>query len=84
MIFFENESFSKSFQSEFIIEILKKIGIKIAYNFLDVYKNINGHKHRLPFISKHHLLNTYSYRPNESNWNIDLNIHWFGRKITKH
>ena len=77
---FENESFSKSFQSELGIEILKKIGIKIAYNFLDVYKNINGHKHRLPFISKHHLLNTFSYRPVESNWNIDLNIHWFGRK----
>ena len=77
---FENESFSKSFQSELGIEILKKIGIKIAYNFLDVYKDINGHKHRLPFFSKHHLLNTYSYRPPETNWNIDVNIHWFGRK----
>ena len=77
---FEDDSFSKSFQSELGIEILKKIGIKIAYNYLDVYKNINGHKHRLPFISKHHLLNTYSYRPPESNWNFDVNIHWFGRK----
>ena len=77
---FENESFSKSFQSELGIEILKKVGIKIAYNYLDVYKNMNGHKHRLPFISKHHLLNTYSYRPPESDWNFDVNIHWFGRK----
>ena len=41
---------------------------------------MNGHKHRLPFISKHHLLNTYSYRPPESDWNFDVNIHWFGRK----
>ena len=78
---FENESFSKSFQSELGIDI--KVGIKIAYNYLDVYKNMNGHKHRLPFISKHHLLNTYSYRPPESDWNFDVNIHWFGRKNYK-
>jgi len=77
---FQDKSESNSLQAEIGIEIIDEIGIKLAYNYLDVFRNHNNHKHRLPFISKHHILNTFSYKPIDKKWHFDFNIHWFGRK----
>ena len=82
-IFLDNlieASKSKSLQTEFAIELFEKIGAKIAYNYLDVYKTENGHKHRLPFVSKHHVLGTLSIKPQSKSWHFDCNLHWFGKK----
>ena len=77
---FKGKSISNSFQIEMGVELHEEIGVKIAYNFLDVFKIIENHKHQLPFIAKHHILHTFSYQPLERNWQIDLNLHWFGSK----
>lgn len=77
---FQGKSKSNSLQAEIGIEIINEIGIKLAYNYLDVYRIQHNHKHRLPFISKHHILNTFSYKPINKNWHFDFNLHWFGRK----
>lgn len=77
---FEEKSVSNSFQAEIGMELIKEIGFKLAYNYLDVFRMIHGHKHRLPFISKHHILYTFSYHPINNNWHLDLNVHWFGPK----
>ena len=71
---------SNSFQSEFAVELYEKIGAKIAYNYLDVFRIEHGHKHRLPFTAKHHVLSTISYKPLSKGWHFDCNIHWFGKK----
>tara|TARA_B100001758_G_C18369258_1_gene590389 strand:- start:925 stop:1677 length:753 start_codon:yes stop_codon:yes gene_type:complete len=73
-------STSNSLQAEFAIELYESLGAKIAYNYLDVYRIEHGHKHRLPFTSKHHILSTLSYKPIKENWHFDCNLHWFGRK----
>jgi len=78
---FEGESRSNSTQVEIGLEILETIGLKLAYNYLNIFKiHANGEKHELPFNSKHHLLNTISYRPINKNWNLDVNAHWNGKK----
>ncbi len=76
----EGKSISNSLQGEFAIELYESLGIKLAYNYLDVFHIENGHKHRLPFNSKHHILSTLSYKPIEGNWHFDCNLHWFGKK----
>ena len=73
-------STSNSLQGEFAIELYETFGAKIAYNYLDVYRIEHGHKHRLPFTSKHHILSTLSYKPIKENWHFDCNLHWFGKK----
>jgi len=73
-------STSNSLQAEFAIELYESLGAKIAYNYLDVYRIEHGHKHQLPFTSKHHVLSTLSYKPIKENWHFDCNLHWFGKK----
>ena len=77
---FTAKSKSNSFQFELGMEFFKAIGIKIAYNYLDVFQIRNNQKHQLPFTSKHHILNTISYQPIGKNWQFDMNLHWFGKK----
>ena len=78
---FEGTSKSNSVQVEIGLEIMKNLGIKIAYNYLDVFQiHENGKKVTRPFNSKHHILNTFSYHPINKNWYIDLNAHWSGEK----
>ena len=77
---FTGKSNSNSFQTEIGMELFKSLGIKIAYNYLDVFKMEDAEKHVLPFNSKHHMLGTISYQPIGKNWQFDMNTHWFGKK----
>ena len=71
---FTEESGSNSFQAELGLEILESLGIKIAYNYLDVFRIEEEKKKRLPFTSKHHILNTFSYQPINKDWHFDFYI----------
>ena len=77
---FQGESTSNSAQIELRGNFKKSFDIKIGYNYLDIFRIEHGHKHRLPFHSKHHILNTISYQPINKNWKIDCNNHWNGKK----
>jgi len=78
---FEGQSTSNSIQAEIGMEIFRTVGFKVAYNYLDVFHiHDDGEKHTLPFNSKHHILNTLSYRPINKNWYVDFNTHWSGQK----
>ena len=81
---FEEPSKSNSIQAEIGMEIIQSIGLKTAYNYLDVFHIHNGEKHTLPFTSKHHILNTLSYRPINKSWYVDFNTHWIGQKKLPH
>lgn len=75
---FTGKSIGNGFQAELSLKLFKRFDLKTAYNFLDVYRMINGQKQTLPFNSKHKLLNTLSFQPLSGRWHMDANIHWFG------
>ncbi|MAQ32333.1 MAG: TonB-dependent receptor [Flavobacteriales bacterium] len=77
----QNKKTSNSFQAEIGIELFNSLGLKFAYNYLNVFRvNESGKKEELPFNSKHHVLSTISYQPINKSWQIDINAHIFGPK----
>ena len=77
---FEGTSVSNGFQSDINAKLIKRIEVKIAYNYLDVYRIENNLKVNLPFISKHKFLIALSYLPKNKKWRADVNAHWFGKQ----
>ena len=77
---FDGKSVSKSFQTDLTFEFYEKYKLKLAYNYLDVFRMEHGHKHQFPFYSKHHALSTFSYQPADKDWHFDARLHWFGKK----
>jgi outer membrane receptor for ferrienterochelin and colicins len=71
-------SISNGFQADFFIKFYSRLELKFGYNFLDVYRVVNGKKEVLPFNAKHKFLHTISYKPLSNKFHIDANIHWFG------
>lgn len=77
---FEGTSISNGFQAELGIALFKRVGTKFAYNYLDVYRDIDGKKEALPFNAKHRMTATFSYEPLSKGWHWDTNIHWMGEQ----
>lgn len=77
---FTGTSISNGFQAELFLKIWKRFELKMGYNFLDVYREINGTKQLLPFNSAHKVLTTFSYKPLSNKFHFDINSHWFGKQ----
>lgn len=77
---FEDPSVSNGLQLEFFIKMWDRIEVKLGYNYLDVYREINGVKTQLPFNSKHRVLTTFSYKPLSKDFHFDVNVHWLGKQ----
>ncbi len=77
---FTGKSVSNGFQTDFLIRLYQRYEFKAGYNFLDVYRKINGVKEVLPFNPRHKVLTTFSYKPLSNAFHADVNIHWFGRQ----
>jgi len=77
---FIEKSASNTFQIEGNMKYLEEYEFKLAYNFLNVFREIDGEKVALPFNSKHRLLATFSYEPISKKWHFDTNIHFNGRQ----
>ncbi|HLG35729.1 MAG TPA: TonB-dependent receptor [Bacteroidia bacterium] len=77
---FTGTSVSNGFQTDFNITFYKVFTTKISYNYLDVFRSVNGQKNVLPFNSLHKMLATLSYKPKSEKWHIDVNTHWFGEQ----
>ena len=75
---FTGISISNAFQTGVTMTFYKRFDFGVTYNYLDVYRVINGLKVELPFIPQNTLLYTVSYKPLNNKWHIDINIHWFG------
>lgn len=75
---FDGTAVSNSFQAEASSKIDQKIELKLAYNFLDVYRMVNEEKIPLPFISQHRLSGSFSFKPESKKWHFDSNVHWYG------
>lgn len=77
---FTDKSISNGFQMEVYLKIQQRIELKAGYNFLDVYREINGRKQLLPFNPRHKLLTTFSYKPLNEQFHFDVNIHRYGKQ----
>lgn len=77
---FTETSVSNGLQSELYLKIWKRFELKTGYNFLDVYREVNGTKQALPFNPHHKFLTTFSYKPVTNKFHFDVNIHWYGKQ----
>jgi len=77
---FSGKAVSNSFQAEASAKFDQKLELKFAYNFLDVYRMVNEEKFVLPFISRHRLMSSISFKPESKLWHLDINLHWHGSK----
>ncbi len=77
---FKGISISNGFQAELGLAFFSRIGTKFAYNYLDVYHQIDKKKVILPFNATHRLSSTFSYTPLSKNWHFDANLHWTGEQ----
>lgn len=77
---FSGKSVGDGFQAELSLKIWSRFEIKTGYNYLDVYRKINGTKKIMPFNPKHKELTALSYMPLSNKFHFDLNIHWYGKQ----
>lgn len=77
---FTGTSISNGFQAELGLEFFQRVGSKMVYNYLDVYRIIEGEKVQLPFNSTHRFTGTFSYQPLHKKWHFDMNLHWYGEQ----
>jgi len=75
---FTGTSISNGFQAELMADISSMMDLRIAYNFLDVYRLINSQKTLLPFNARHRLLGVMSIHSPQPRWQFDINLHWHG------
>lgn len=77
---FTGNSVSNAYQLDIVGTYSKNLELKLAYNYLDVYRVINSRRVLLPFNSKHRLMAAISLKSRDKKWQGDINAHWFGKQ----
>lgn len=77
---FFGQSVSKSFQLENKWVFSPQFDAKVAYNYLEVYREVEGIKQDLPFVPTHKWSANTSYTVPNGEWQFDLTYRWIGRK----
>ena len=77
---FKGTSISNGLQIELFTQWYKRFDVKVGYNYLDVYRMVQGVKQLLPFNPMHKLLGSLSYKPVKGPYHIDCNIHGYGKQ----
>jgi len=58
----------------------RRLELRAAYNFLDVFRLQNGEKVLLPFNPRHKVLGVATFRTPGERWQFDANLHWYGKQ----
>ncbi len=74
------KSISNSYQLENKWTFSEQFDVKVAYNYLDVYRKNEGIKQALPFIPSHKWSANTSYSTQNDQWQFDLTYRWIGSK----
>jgi len=77
---FTQPSVSNGFQAELSTNTNQMLNIRLAYNYLDVSRTINGVKKALPYNAKHRFLAVASLHSKKPLWQVDANLHWYGKQ----
>ncbi len=75
----KGQSYSNSFQTEFIYEPLKRFELRLAYKWQDVKTTYHGRLLEKPLIARHRVLVNLAYATRFDKWKFDLTGKWFGR-----
>ncbi len=77
---FTGKSISNGFQLECSAAWSRRVELRAAYNFLDVFRYLNSEKVLLPFNPRHKVLGVATFRTPGEHWQFDANVHWYGRQ----
>lgn len=77
---FSGTSVGNGLQGDLSLTIWKRFEIKGGYNYLDVFRVVEGVKEQLPFNSTHKFVGAFSYTPLTRRFHFDMNFHWFGKQ----
>jgi outer membrane receptor for ferrienterochelin and colicins len=77
---FTGKSVSNGVQMELSAAWNRRLELRGAFNFLDVYREMNGQKVLLPFNPRHKLLGVATIRSKDELWQLDINVHWYGEQ----
>lgn len=76
---FDQPSLSLATQWEAIMDWKNGWSMRLAYNYLDVYRMVNGQKVELPYTNRHKVLTVIGYRTRNQKWRFDHNGHWYSQ-----
>ncbi len=77
---FTDKSVSNGFQLECSAAWQQRVELRAAFNFLDVSRSTGGKKTLLPFNPRHKLLGVATFRTPDERWQLDANMHWYGKQ----
>lgn len=77
---FRGTSISNGLQAELGLAFYRRLGLKLAYNYLDVYRMEEGEKQQLPFNPKHRVSASFSFEPLTKTYQVSANLHWMGEQ----
>ncbi len=78
---FFGRSVSNSYQFENKWIFSQQFDLKLAYNYLEVYRINDGIRENLPFVPTHKYSANTSYSIPNDQWQFDLTYRWIGSKI---
>jgi hypothetical protein len=76
---FDGPSRSNGLQVDAAFTFFKLLECRLAYNYLDVSRTIDGRQITLPFNPGNRVMGAVSYRTRNKRWQGDINAHWFDR-----
>jgi outer membrane receptor for ferrienterochelin and colicin len=76
---FDQPSVSAAMQVEAIFDWKNGWSLRLAYNYLDVYRMVADDKIELPYTNRHKLLTVLGYRTRNQKWRFDHNSHWYSK-----
>jgi outer membrane receptor for ferrienterochelin and colicin len=77
---FSDKSVSNGVQLELSTAWNRRVELRAAWNFLDVYREYGQEKKLLPFNPRHKVLGVVTLRTPDEKWQFDVNMHWYGRQ----
>ncbi len=75
----KNGSYVNSLQLELNYELIKRVGLKTAYKWLDMETNYLNGKKQQPFVSKQRFFINLDYT-SKTKWSFDYTLQWYGKK----
>lgn len=77
---FTDKSVSESFQTELSVTFKDRFEFKTGYTLSDVFREINGKENNIPFNPKYRSVTTFGYKPLSKKYQIDFNVHFYGKQ----
>jgi outer membrane receptor for ferrienterochelin and colicins len=77
---FTGKSISNGVQLELSAAWNRRLELRAAYNYLDVYRFTGTEKVLLPFNPRHRVLGVATFRTPGERWQFDTNVHWYGKQ----